>query len=209
MLDLEIQSVDTLGADAAKLYNTYVMGTGDDSANAIRESLAAAITTMKEFWAGKDAGVQINNVIQVYNALGTIANGAGNLAKLSVKAAQTLRDLQNSNGAGFNPIDDIFPVEMTDLPPHVDDRDTVSITSDVLAASTNLTSAVDNIGNFKNNITNTKTAIETNWTRGESLGRSSALENFQSLIDGITKYQEYLTSAVDSVKTAFDNYNSL
>ena len=209
MLDLEIQSVDSLGADAAKLYNVYVMGTADDSANSIRESLKSAITTMKEFWAGKDAAVQINNVIEVYNALGALANGAGELAKLSVKAAQTLRNLQNANGAGFNPIDDIFPVEMTIEPPHTDDRDTISITGDVLAASANLTSAVDNIDSFKTNLSNTKNAIEANWTRGESLGRTSALESFDTLISGTTKYREYLTSAVDSVKTAFDNYNNL
>ena len=213
MLDIRISNVDQLALTAKEtLYETHVMGIrgeAEKSANGMRETLASAIATMKEYWAGKDAGVQINNVIQVYNALGTIGNGAASLAKLSLQAAQIIRDAQNANGAGFQTIDTIFPVEMTDMPPHTDDRDTVSITSEVQNASTLLSNVVESINVFKTNIGNVKDEIADNWQTGESIGRNQALSSFQDLIDSITKYQEYLNSAVESVNTAFANYSNL
>ena len=60
-----VNNVQQLYDDANSLYNNVVLGTADIIIN----DLSQGITTLKSCWEGKDAGVQIQNVVEVYNAM--------------------------------------------------------------------------------------------------------------------------------------------
>ena len=97
----KVASVQTLYEDSCTLFNDIVEGSGDYSARTIIEDLKAGSNNLKENWEGKDAGVQINNVIGVYNAMVGVRNALAVLATESSKVAANYREIQNSNGAGL------------------------------------------------------------------------------------------------------------
>ncbi len=64
-MDHKVNNVQQLYDDASNLYSNVVQGKADNIIN----SLNQAITTLKNSWSGADTGVQINNVVGVYNAM--------------------------------------------------------------------------------------------------------------------------------------------
>ena len=60
----EVNSVQVLHDDAYALYNNVVIGAGEYSADTIIGNLGSGIEILKNFWKGKDAGVQIENVVK-------------------------------------------------------------------------------------------------------------------------------------------------
>ena len=91
----KVNSVANLHADATALYNNVVAGGADTSADAIIANLAAGITTLQNCWEGKDAGVQIENLVLVHNAMVEIRNVLGSLASDASKIAANYREIQN------------------------------------------------------------------------------------------------------------------
>ena len=97
----KVANVTELHSSAQSLYNNVVVGSADTSADTIISNLVAGIENLKNNWKGKDAGVQIQNIVIVHNAMIGIRNALGELASSASKIAVQYRDIQNSNGAGL------------------------------------------------------------------------------------------------------------
>ena len=93
----KVQNVQQLYDDAKNLYEKVVCGKADEIIN----NLNQAINVLKNSWEGKDAGVQINNVVDVYNAMTKIRNALAGLAKDSSTVASKYREIQNANRAAL------------------------------------------------------------------------------------------------------------
>ena len=128
-MDHRVVNVQDLYEDAVALYNDVVCGKADT----IIDSLARAIEILKNSWEGMDAGVQINNVVDVYNAMAKIRNVLATLAKDSSFVASKYREIQNANRAGYEDLA-VLTVgsEKTAMEPYSDPRDTININSDAL-----------------------------------------------------------------------------
>ena len=80
-----------------------------EQADGIIADLNSAINTLKETWKGVDAGVQINNVVDVYNGMAAVRNALAGLAKDSSVVAANYRDIQRLNSAS---IDELEPISV-------------------------------------------------------------------------------------------------
>ena len=96
----KVVNVQELFDDSVALYDDCIVS-GSSSADAILGDLYAAYENLKNCWEAKDAGVQINNIVLVYNELVGIRNALAKWAESATKVAADYRDVQNSNGAGF------------------------------------------------------------------------------------------------------------
>ena len=112
----KVQSVQNLYEDAVALFKNGVMGTEDSSADTIINNLGTAINVLKGCWEGKDAGVQINNIVTVFNGMIEIRNALVSLASDSTKIAANYRDIQKSNGAVLETLTPLVAEEKSKLP---------------------------------------------------------------------------------------------
>ena len=126
----EVNSVQVLHDDAYALYNNVVIGAGEYSADTIIGNLGSGIEILKNFWKGKDAGVQIENVVKVYNAMIGIRETLVTLAMLTSKIAADYRDIQNANGAGLEAYATIVADNKSVIPDYVDNADTINISAE-------------------------------------------------------------------------------
>ena len=93
----KVNSVQSLYDDSVSLYNGVVNGTAVNLINDLNQG----IENLKNTWQGKDAGVQIQNVVNVHNSLVGIRNALGQIAVDCSKIASNYREIQNANGAGL------------------------------------------------------------------------------------------------------------
>lgn len=200
----KVESVQGLHDDAFALYNNAVRGTADYSADTLINNLNEGINTLKSCWKGKDAGVQIQNVITVYNALVNIRNVLGKLAADSSKIASNYREIQNANGAGLSALSTITSEDKTILPDYVDTADKVDITPEAEKGKSKIDAANDNIANFIREVSKYFNNIMNNWTVGT--GRDEAKTAFETFNSQSTQYKETLSSVSSNITTALQNY---
>mgnify|MGYP002557206062 FL=1 len=200
----KVESVQGLHDDAFALYNNAVRGTADYSADTLINNLNEGINTLKSCWKGKDAGVQIQNVITVYNALVNIRNVLGKLAADSSKIASNYREIQNANGAGLSALNTITSEDKTILPDYTDTADKVDITPEAEKGKAKIDAANDNIANFIREVSKYFNNIMNNWTVGT--GRDEAKTAFETFNSQSTQYKETLSSVSSNITTALQNY---
>ena len=199
-----VTSVQNLQDSACSLYNNIVEG-GEDSASSIITYLNDAITNLKNNWKGADAGVQINNVITVHNAMVAVSNALAELALESSKVAVQYRDIQRANGASLDAFTTLTIDTKTTLDSHTDNQDTININPEVLVGKEKIASALKSIDNFKNNVVSKYTEIMENWTAGGN--RSVAEQAFTDFTSNVETYKQNLSDADTSIGTALSNYN--
>jgi uncharacterized protein YukE len=199
-----VSSVQTLHDDAYALYNNVVIGGSEYSSDTIIANLASGIENLKNSWKGKDAGVQIENVVKVHNAMVEIRETLAVLATVTSKIAANYREIQNSNGAGLETFSYITSDSKTILPDYTDMADTINITPDanngrvkIDAASTAIDQFISEAKRYYNNIMQ-------NWTAGTE--REELISRFETLISNSNTYKETLNSVSQSIRTALSNY---
>ena len=126
----KVNSVQNLYDDAVGLFNNVVTGGANTSADTIISNIMAGIDNLKGCWEGKDAGVQIQNLVVVHNGMVEIRNALGSLAVDSSKIASNYRNIQNANGAGLEELGVLNLEERAKTGDYSDTRDTVSITEE-------------------------------------------------------------------------------
>lgn len=201
----KVNSVANLHADATALYNNVVAGGADTSADAIIANLAAGITTLQNCWEGKDAGVQINNIVTVFNGMIDIRNALVSLASDSSKIASNYREIQKSNGAQLDTLTPLAAEERTRLPEYSDTRDTINITPQANEGKAKVDAANGAMDAFISNVKMYYEKIMQNWTAGT--GRDKAQNAFNSFISKSNVYKETLNSVSTSITNAVQNYN--
>lgn len=202
----KVQSVQTLYEDANDLFRRYVMGSEETSADSIINNLGNGINILKNCWKGKDAGVQINNIVTVYNGMIDIRNALLQLAIDSSKIASNYREIQNSNGANLETLMPLMADVKTKLPPYVDaNGDTVSITAEANEGKVKVDAATGAMNGFIQNVNRTYNKIMENWTIGT--GRDKAVAAFNAFMSKSKMYQQTLADVSQSITTAIKNYS--
>ena len=200
-MDHKVNDVEQLYTDAKNLY-TIVVG---DKADSIIDNLASAINTLKNSWKGVDAGVQINNVVDVYNGMVSIRNALAVLAKDSSIVAVGYRGIQRLNSANIDALSPIT-IENTKVPmeAYVDTRDTIDITSEAVNGKSKLDTVNDAYDSFKNAVNSYYNAIMENWLVGP--GRNNCEGAFNEFMANANKYKQTLEDVSQSIGTALSNY---
>lgn len=200
----KVNSVQTLHDDAMALYNNVVIGGADTSAETLINNLNSGIQTLKSCWEGKDAGVQIQNVVSVHNALVGIRNALAQLAMDSSKIASNYRDIQNANGAGLETLSVINCDTKTIMEDYSDTRDTINITPEANNGKAKIDAANNSMDGFISEVSKYYNSIMENWTVGT--GRDNAVQAFDSFIANSNQYKEILSQVSTSIATALQNY---
>lgn len=200
----KVNSVQSLYEDAVGLYKTGVAG-GENSADGIINSLNQGINVLQHCWEGKDAGVQIENIVTVHNALVDIRNVLAQLATDSSAIASNYRTIQNSNGAGLEPLTKLMTETKTRVADYTDERDTINITPEAESGKANVDNANNAIEGFISTVQSYYDRIMQNWTVGT--GRDEAIAAFDSFISKSNTYKQTLSEVSNSIATALKNYN--
>lgn len=197
----KVNDVGQLYDDAKNLYNVVVK----EQADKIISDLSSAISTLKNTWKGVDAGVQINNVVDVYNGMTSIRNALAGLAKDSSVVAANYRDIQRLNSAN---IEALTPLEVEGtvprMEPYEDTRDTIDITPEAVNGKTKLDSTNDSYESFAQAVDRYYNAIMDNWQAGP--GRNNAEGAFAEFMSNSNKYKQTLEDVSGSIATALSNY---
>ena len=202
----EVRSVRELFEDSLSLYNDVVEGQNEYSAATLLKNLEDGITNLKENWGGKDAGVQINNIVTVYNGFVGVRNALGLLASSASHVAADYREIQNKNGAGEEQFNPVNSQDRTRMAEHSDNRDTIDIKPDVTNGQAKVNSVRNSFDSFVTNCQQKCNLILENWTRGDQ-NRESAKNAIENFYAGANTYKELLNQACDSLDTAIRNYN--
>lgn len=197
----DVQGLHDLSKD---LYQKVVLGKADFIINDLKRS----IDTLKQSWEGKDAGVQINNVIEVYNAMIKIRNALAELSKDSSLVALKYRGIQNANRAN---LEELAPVtidgEKMRMENYDDQRDTINITNEALAGKEVLDNANTQFEEFINEVDRYYDLIMNNWKSGD--GRQKAIAAFDDFKGESSKYKTTLSEVSQSITDSLKNYNMI
>lgn len=197
----KVNNVQELYSDAYSLYNMVVL----DKADTIINNLDGAVSVLKQNWKGMDAGVQIQDVIEVHNAFVVLRNALAQLAKDSSVVAVNYRQIQIINRANAEELSQIEINTKSLLDAYMDNRDTVDITPEANDGKAKIDVAKDLINEFVSQVKNYYSRIMDNWTIGT--GRNSAEEAFVDFLSKSNKYIETLNNVSSSIASALSNYS--
>lgn len=195
-----VNNVQQLYDDAKSLYSNVVLGTADTIIN----DLSQGITTLKSSWEGKDAGVQIQNVVEVYNAMVVIRNALSELAKDSSLIAANYREIQNANRANLENLTPVSIDSKNTMEDYSDNRDTINISSEAMVGKNKIDAANTSISTFVSEVQKYYDMIMNNWQAGT--GRENAEQAFSDFMSKSNKYTEVLGQVSQSISDAIKNY---
>ena len=196
----KVNNVGQLYDDAVGLYKNVVLGEAD----VVIDNLNQAITVLESNWEGKDACVQINNIIKVHNAMVTIRNVLANLSKDCVTIAIDYREIQNANKANLGSLEPLSPDSLSPVESFDDNRDTININPEAENGKAKLDAAIDGLERFISDVRSKYDAIMGNWLVGT--GRDKAQDAFDNFMNKTNKYQQTLSDVSTSIATALRNY---
>lgn len=199
-----INNVSELYEDARTLFNNLVVGGSDISADTIISNLSEAISILQNSWEGKDAGIQIQNLVIVHNAMVDIRNALGYLASTSTKIAAVYRDIQIQNGANLESLGPIGFDTKSKLQDYSDERDSINIRPEANNGKVKVDSAENGMRGFLDEVKRYYSKIMENWVEGP--GREEAGGAFDSFISNSQLYQEKLSEVSTKLTTAIQNY---
>ena len=200
----KVLNVSELHRYAKELFDRSVVGGGDSSADTIISNLGEGIQILKNTWKGKDAGVQIQNVVTVYNGMVALRNELAVLAASTTKIAADYREIQNMNGVRGESLTTVSADSKTVMDDYSDTRDTVDITAEANNGRMKIESAKNGLERFEVEVRNSLTEIMNNWQAGS--GRDKAVELFDGFQSQVGKYKTVLGEVSQSIATAIQNY---
>lgn len=199
----KVNNVQNLHETATTLYNNVVVN-GENSADSILNNLNQGIENLKTNWKGKDAGLRIEEVIKVHNAMVSVRNALASLAVDSSKVAANYREIQNANGAGLETLTTLSFEAKTMKEDYSDTADTVDINPSAEAGKNFIDSANNALEPFVSVVKTKYDELMQNWTAGT--GRDAAQEAFDSFIANANKYRETLSEVSANITKALQNY---
>ena len=203
-MDHKVANVQQLHDDAMYLYNNLVVG-GENSADYILNNLSQSVDNLKNNWKGRDAGLRIQEVIEVHNAMIIVRNALAQLSSDSSRVAVNYRNIQIANGAGLDELSVINFDTKSKLGTHSDTADTIDINPEADVARSLIDGANNALDTFKTEVQFKMDDIMDNWTVGS--GRNAALDAFNSFSANVNKYKETLTGVSTNITKALQNYN--
>lgn len=200
----EVKNVQLLHEDANGLYKNVIIGSSSHSADTIISNLASSVEILKNDWKGKDACIQIENIIKVHNAMIEIRKMLVTLAVLTSKIAADYRDIQNANGAGLDTLSALSADSKSLLQDYTDNTDTVNIVSEANEGKIKIDAANNAIDDFISESKKYYNSIMQNWTSGPQ--REEIITGFETLLSNINNYKNTLNAVSQSIRTAISNY---
>lgn len=200
-MDHKIVSMQQFHDDAYSLLTKVVKVDAD---NTLKE-MADGSENLKNTWKGKDAGVQIMNVITVYNEMSVIRNSLSRIASTCLSIAAKYRSVQIANGANLESFTESKLEEIARLPEYSDNSDTINIVPDAEVGRKHLENAVNNMETLLGLVKEYKDRILNNWQQGGK-DRDEAVQVFDEFIGSANRYMQTLTDVANSVKQALVNY---
>ncbi len=201
----KVNNVQQLFDDSKFMFDNVVKGDSESSADSIMKNLMEGIEVLKNSWEGKDAGVQINSVIEIYNAMVILRNALGSLASDSSKVASNYRMIQVQNGAGLDQLPAFESSDVSPISTYEDNRDTISITQEANTGKSRIDTANNAFEAFISSVRQKYDAITENWVVGT--GRNKADQAFSEFLNNSSKYRETLSEVSQSITEAITNYN--
>lgn len=198
-----VRSVEELYNSSKRLLNETVLN-GEDSADGIISNLSQAIENLKINWKGKDAGIAIQEVIGVHNAMVYIRNALAQLSVDSSKVAVDYRAIQNANRAKLEDLTTLHFEPKGIREDYTDTADTIYITEEANTGKKLIDTANNSFDSFKSKMQTVYNEIMDNWTEGT--GRSSAVEAFETFMSNANSYKEILSNASSNITLAILNY---
>lgn len=199
----KVNNVQQLHETAFDLYQNVVVN-GDASADTILNDLDEGIENLKANWKGKDAGLRIEEVIKVRNAMTEVRNVLANLAVDSSKVATYYREIQNANGAGLEDLTTLNFETKTKLGDYTDTNDTIDINPSAETGKSKIDKVNSSIDSFASMVRSKYDELMQNWTSGT--GRDSAQEAFDSFLSNVNRYKEVLSEVSSNITKALQNY---
>ena len=203
-MDHKVANVQQLHDDAMYLYNNLVVG-GENSADYILNNLSQSVDNLKSNWKGRDAGVRIQEIIEVHNAMVTVRNALAQLSSDSSRVAVNYRNIQIANGAGLDELAVINFDTKSRLTEHTDTADTIDINPQAEVGRNLIDGANNALDTFRVEVKTRYDDIMGNWTVGS--GRNAAKDAFDSFSANVNKYKETLTEVSSNITKALQNYN--
>ena len=203
-MDHKVANVQQLHDDAMYLYNNLVVG-GENSADYILNNLSQSVDNLKSNWRGRDAGVRIQEIIEVHNAMVTVRNALAQLSSDSSRVAVNYRNIQIANGAGLDELAVINFDTKSRLTEHTDTADTIDINPQAEIGRNLIDGANNALDTFRVEVKTRYDDIMGNWTVGS--GRNAAKDAFDSFSANVNKYKETLTEVSSNITKALQNYN--
>ena len=203
-MDHKVANVQQLHDDAMYLYNNLVVG-GENSADYILNNLSQSVDNLKSNWRGRDAGVRIQEIIEVHNAMVTVRNALAQLSSDSSRVAVNYRNIQIANGAGLDELAVINFDTKSRLTEHTDTADTIDINPQAEVGRNLIDGANNALDTFRVEVKARYDDIMGNWTVGS--GRNAAKDAFDSFSANVNKYKETLTEVSSNITKALQNYN--
>ena len=203
-MDHNVANVQQLHDDAMYLYNNLVVG-GENSADYILNNLSQSVDNLKSNWKGRDAGVRIQEIIEVHNAMVTVRNALAQLSSDSSRVAVNYRNIQIANGAGLDELAVINFDTKSRLTEHTDTADTIDINPQAEIGRNLIDGANNALDTFRVEVKARYDDIMGNWTVGS--GRNAAKDAFDSFSANVNKYKETLTEVSSNITKALQNYN--
>ncbi len=203
----KVNSVANLYSSAEALQKNIVRGSQDTSAATIIHNLKEGIDNLEANWEGHDAGIQINNVVTVYNAMTKIKEMLDSLAVEASKISSDYRAIQKANGA--NNLEELAVLReeapVAKLAEYTDTRDTINITPGATTGKNKIDAASNAIDGFIADVRRNFDDIMNNWTAGPK--REEAKQVFEEFVANSKKYKELLNETSTSVATSLKNYD--
>ncbi len=198
-----INNVEKLYNDATHLYKDLVVN-GESGADAILYKLVEAIENLKTNWKGADAGLWIQNAIEVHNAMVSVRNALAELASNAVMTAVMYRNIHIANKVSSSELQALNYDVKGMINSYMDNADRVYVSPEVKNGQTNIDLALKMLENFTNQVKYIYDEIMDNWTQGPK--RDSANEAFVTFLSSVGKYREKLENVSLNITTALNNY---
>ena len=201
MGDHRVKNIQDLYDTSTQLLNYTVKTKGDGILN----DLSSGITNLKQNWKGKAAGVRIQEVIEVYNAMVSIRNALGNLAVSSAGVAVHYREIENINSSGrAENLSKINCESVSPMENYTDTSDMIDVNALAVNGKTYIDTACSSLDEFHSSVVSKYESIMGNWLSGP--GRDNAQEAFDTFINNVNKYKTTLEDVSSNISNALSNY---
>ena len=203
--DHNIKDLNLLYSDSNKLINEIVV---DNYDNNILKSTNEVLTKINEDWHGKDATMQINNLIDAKNLMIDNREIVGNIGVYISSLVKTYRDEQNSNGQILPAFKELTFNRISKSEKTNNTTTEIFMNKDI----TNTISIINNIANdieeLNNSISQIKESIFNNWLE-EDENRNYALRMFEKYTINSNNIVKIIDDISKNIRNAIDNYNNI
>lgn len=198
-----VNNVEELYDCAMVLYKNVVIG-ADFSADSILYNLNQGIENLKMNWKGIDAGLRIQELINVYNKMIVVRNSLAKLAIVTSKTASNYRDIQITNGGKYDQLLVLRDEQKTMLGEYTDTNDMISINASAVDGKKFIDIANYSIDTFAVMARYKHDEIIENWISGS--GRDIVLEAYDDFFNNLNHYKYILHNVSQNIDKALQNY---